>query len=292
MHNHRKIERTKKWCCWPPADQCPASSQVAAAHQLWDLPSLYFWVMSHGREHLSGQFRAAVLLLPPPRFLGNTSTLTHRTVWEAEMSPALCSTAQQQLNSHCSNRAFPQKVKQTIRTDTTKEMTTIPMEKKTISNTETCYKKQLRPSSAHKVGNAAPHSCHTKVKEPHGMCFLMLLPLLLIRPRDLRVRKVDPYPSFIVTWPLAPLWQGTDPDREELPQTLLTITALISQGHVTLQLQVEKAVTATVMLNAPFHYNNNFVHKIEAHLLTDFSADFIGFCDQTFNSRKYVSNGK
>ena len=98
-----------------------------------------------------------------------------------------------------SNRGFPQKVKQTIRTDTTKEMTTIPMKKKTISNTETCYKKQLRPSSAHKVGNAAPHSCHTKVKEPHGMCFLMLLPLLLIRPRDLRVRKVDSYPSFIVT---------------------------------------------------------------------------------------------
>ena len=61
---------------------------------------------------------------------------------------------------------------------------------------------------------------------------------------------------------------------------------------MTLQLQVEKAVTATVSLNAPFHYNNNFVRKIEAHLLTDFSADFTGFCDQAFNSRKYVSNGK
>ncbi len=61
---------------------------------------------------------------------------------------------------------------------------------------------------------------------------------------------------------------------------------------MTLQLQEEKAVTATVILNAPFHYNNNFVHLIEAHLLTDFSVDSIGFCDQTFKSRKYVSNGK
>ena len=56
-----------------------------------------------------------------------------------------------------------------------------------------------RTSSAHKIGNAAPHSCHTTVTEPHGICFLMLLPLLLTHPRDLRVRKVDPYPSFMVT---------------------------------------------------------------------------------------------
>ena len=61
---------------------------------------------------------------------------------------------------------------------------------------------------------------------------------------------------------------------------------------MTLQLQLEKAVTATVILNAPFHYSNNFVLKTEAHLPTDFSADFIGFCDQAFNSRKHVSNGK
>ena len=70
------------------------------------------------------------------------------------------------------------------------------------------------------------------------------------------------------------------------------IQALISQGHVLLQLQVEKAVTATAILNAPLHQNNNFVRKIEAHILTDVSTDFIGFCDQAFNSRKYVSKVK
>lgn len=72
-------------------------------------PLLDFCVMSHGREHLSGQFRPAGLLLPPTSFLCTTSTLTLRAQSEAEMALALCSTAQQQLTCHCSKRAFPPK---------------------------------------------------------------------------------------------------------------------------------------------------------------------------------------
>jgi len=95
--------------------------------------------MSHGREYLSGQFRAAVLLLPPPSFLCTTS---HSLAGQYEKleCPWLCAP----LLSHNSivtvlNLAVL-KIKQTIRTATAKEVTTIPKENRTISNTETSYK--------------------------------------------------------------------------------------------------------------------------------------------------------
>ena len=133
-----------------------------------------------------------------------------------------------------------------------------------------------------------------------------------------------PHNSYRTTWYLLPYAPTTAPDSSSGPQSeeggpvpffYCNLTAGTTMAgnrsgqrraspdtshnhcpHFTgtrdLQLQVEKAVTATVMLNEPFYYKSKFVREIEAHLLTDFSADFIGFCDQAFNSRKYVSNGK
>ena len=69
--------------------------------------------------------------------------LALRAVREDGMSPELCSTTQQQLNSHRSKRGCPSKSKINIRTASTKEVSSIPMENRTVSNTETSYKKQL-----------------------------------------------------------------------------------------------------------------------------------------------------
>jgi len=110
-------------------------------------PLIYFCVMSHGREYL-WPVAGSCPTSAPSQLLGHHSFTGQ---YEKLKGPWLCAT----LLSHNSivtllSMFFLLKVKQTIRTATTKEVSSIPVENRTISNTETSYKTSCRPSSAHK----------------------------------------------------------------------------------------------------------------------------------------------
>ena len=91
------------------------------------------FVMSHGREYLSGQFRAVVLLLPPPTFLCTTS---HSLAGQYEKleGPWLCAPLLSNNSIVTVLNLAVLKIKQTIKTAITKQFSSIPIENKTIRN--------------------------------------------------------------------------------------------------------------------------------------------------------------
>ena len=117
------------------ANHLPTNAQTVSKLTPVQLSTILQAFPPYSMEYPLGQFRAAVLALSPPSSSRHPSLSLagQHTKLKIEVSSALCSTAQQQLNITVTYIVFLLKPQHGIVPDTMKEINSVPVENRTIN---------------------------------------------------------------------------------------------------------------------------------------------------------------